>query len=1265
MSAASSGSNNGHFKVSNGNGPSTSSISGQPNYPNLSRCISTWQWCIHLIINTCICGIALWLFTTGFLLTRREMTSFSQCSSPPSSSSSPQTSHNNNNGCWYPRQYDRAIIMVVDALRFDFAFYDPTLTNNDGSTNSNDDNGNGIGSRSIPMYRNKLPVLFDHLRDEPSKSRLFQFVADPPTTTMQRLKGLTTGGLPTFIDIKNNFASSLVEEDNILEQMVRNGHHTTFMGDDTWMALFPNHFNRSYPFPSFNVKDLHTVDNGCIQHLIPSMRSSSSETSSKEWDVIIAHFLGVDHVGHRYGPSHPSIIDKLGQMNTVITNVIHEMNDISSRTGDNIILFILGDHGMTPGGDHGGASIEETHAALFVYSTKPTFETDERLAPLDVGTPLVPKGSSSQQSSSIYSPLYHLRTELRPSLAGGAGSSLSSSPYQQFAIVPQIDLVPSISLLLGLPIPYGNLGSVIPELFIGTSSSHEESFAGLWSLLDALYVNAAQIMTYLHQYNLVARTFPVATLDALDRDHKVANDAYHILKHNMNNNIASVQHNELVVVINQYRQLLSSTSSMAREKWTTFDLRLMILGISLLVCVTIGIAIRLLHSRIGVRPRYTTTIATPPPLPPSRRLYSFMGGAWLNRSNLATVVVGGFFGIPACAIASTFGIFEWLPHDDAVIHTDVVREPLDAMTGLLYSIAFGVSLTSTMEALWSFIAGITLWYKRRTSTSGHSNVAMSASSDYGNIGDTREAIFSAFCYISYAQGLFSNSFIIHESHLLLFLATTLAILRAARVVAFSGDSPSVTTGVTVSLPSRIWSMIGLTPAAKWALVMGICLRYFGDGFGVAPFTSIYDMNAMEYISLIISLIFLPSMLYRSLQSTKKSTTWLFRTGIVTGFIICLSLVVIYWIFFASGPPSSGNVSSWPSLWIPRIVYVACTLGGIWVVLVKPLQTSPSDWTHRDESPLASSSSSFAGGGGGNEALRARRAFHVPSPTSTIHHGNPSYSYNEPMTPPSTTSSNFGSTPTINSSYSSMMIADDMASSLTAKTQAMFGMITLPMMLVLGPRSPTLGATMVMLIGALHWSRIKETTGKPPLLGATEVMIMWLATCRLWFATGHTNDISSLPAATAFVGFDEFNYDIGGTLLAINAFNPHIMAAVLLPMLMGWRARQMASSLLATSSPSSSSGTSPSSFTTTYSTTYNSMRRVIDGWHHDAQYAITLFVFLFIARATLSSVNAMIQRRHLMVWAIFAPKFVFDAAAMIVTATLFILPSIAITRYWRL
>ena len=35
------------------------------------------------------------------------------------------------------------------------------------------------------------------------------------------------------------------------------------------------------------------------------------------------------------------------------------------------MLFVMGDHGMTHTGDHGGDSDDEVDAALFVYSTKP------------------------------------------------------------------------------------------------------------------------------------------------------------------------------------------------------------------------------------------------------------------------------------------------------------------------------------------------------------------------------------------------------------------------------------------------------------------------------------------------------------------------------------------------------------------------------------------------------------------------------------------------------------------------------------------------------------------------------------------------------------------------------------------------------------------------------------------------------------------------------------------------------------------------------
>ncbi|KAG8430857.1 hypothetical protein GDO86_019850 [Hymenochirus boettgeri] len=46
-----------------------------------------------------------------------------------------------------------------------------------------------------------------------------------------------------------------------------------------------------------------------------------------DWDIIIAHFLGVDHCGHKHGPGHPETANKLTQMNTVISSPVERLDD--------------------------------------------------------------------------------------------------------------------------------------------------------------------------------------------------------------------------------------------------------------------------------------------------------------------------------------------------------------------------------------------------------------------------------------------------------------------------------------------------------------------------------------------------------------------------------------------------------------------------------------------------------------------------------------------------------------------------------------------------------------------------------------------------------------------------------------------------------------------------------------------------------------------------------------------------------------------------
>lgn len=198
---------------------------------------------------------------------------------------------NSSSNLCFPKK-SKVVLLVIDALKYDFGVYNENLPNPE-------------------PYQNKIKIIHELLQQKPKQSRMFKFIADPPTTTLQRLKGLTTGSLPTFIDIGSNFASPEINEDNIIDQMIRHNLSLVFLGDSTWTDLYPKRFKRSYSYPSFDIFDLDSVDNKIKGHL-------PRELAKNDWDVLIAHFLGVDHCGHRYGPSHKEMERKLLEMDVVI-----------------------------------------------------------------------------------------------------------------------------------------------------------------------------------------------------------------------------------------------------------------------------------------------------------------------------------------------------------------------------------------------------------------------------------------------------------------------------------------------------------------------------------------------------------------------------------------------------------------------------------------------------------------------------------------------------------------------------------------------------------------------------------------------------------------------------------------------------------------------------------------------------------------------------------------------------------------------------------
>ncbi|AET40299.1 mannose-ethanolamine phosphotransferase GPI13 Ecym_5559 [Eremothecium cymbalariae DBVPG len=323
-------------------------------------------------------AIAIAFFTRGFLLSRTVLDNVASFDETKDSYG----------------KFDKAVILIVDALRFDFVI--PVDTAAEGYNDN---------------YHNNLKVLYEYW----DNSVLLKFIADPPTTTLQRLKGLTTGSLPTFIDAGSNFNGDVIVEDNLIKQLYLHNKSIYFVGDDTWDALFhPYLSNMSVPYESLNVWDLDTVDNGVISYFEEHLLDK--DPLDREWDVLIGHMLGIDHVGHKYGPNHFTMSEKQQQVDKFIRKVIASIDE-------DTLLVVMGDHGMDHTGNHGGDSNDELESTLWLHSKR--------------------KNAWKLKSPDQYN------------------TSRLGENYRQ---VNQIDLVPTLSLLLGTPIPFNNLGWPVDEI---------------------------------------------------------------------------------------------------------------------------------------------------------------------------------------------------------------------------------------------------------------------------------------------------------------------------------------------------------------------------------------------------------------------------------------------------------------------------------------------------------------------------------------------------------------------------------------------------------------------------------------------------------------------------------------------------------------------------------------------------------------------------------------------------------------------------------
>eukprot|EP00761_Pharyngomonas_kirbyi_P009621 gb/GECH01009638.1/.p1 GENE.gb/GECH01009638.1/~~gb/GECH01009638.1/.p1 ORF type:complete len:1012 (+),score=180.60 gb/GECH01009638.1/:1-3036(+) len=373
-------------------------------------------------------------------------------------------------------KFSKVVLLCIDALREDLIYNN--IKNSPGLHHheTHEYNENHIQNHN-EYYNHPSHLQYNHHHHMPYTQKLLQghsssttaqgFIATahPPTVTLPRLKALLSGGIPGFLDIVNNLDAGAMAEDNLLRQLIHHRYtnqdfrlrdesslssiaesssadmnHITsqrvvFYGDETWLKMFPEHetpFLRTDRTTAFFVTDTVEVDNNVTRHL-------NDEFHRDDWDVLILHYLGLDHVGHVGGVHSKLMPDKLQEMDQVIKK-IHQWScqwEQDHPQYEPVLFVIFSDHGMLDNGNHGGASEKETSSVLLFVS-------------------------------SHFKSLSDIQT------------------------VDQVDFAPTLASLLGVPIPAESIGVIIPQIL----KSFSRDF-----ILKTLEDNADQLIQVSQQFS--------------------------------------------------------------------------------------------------------------------------------------------------------------------------------------------------------------------------------------------------------------------------------------------------------------------------------------------------------------------------------------------------------------------------------------------------------------------------------------------------------------------------------------------------------------------------------------------------------------------------------------------------------------------------------------------------------------------------------------------------------------------------------------------
>ncbi|KAJ8670761.1 hypothetical protein QAD02_002020 [Eretmocerus hayati] len=1041
----------------------------------MARLLS-YAWILSWGAFSMICG--LFLFTNGFFLRKNVIDQESSCIQSQTDSVNFKEPIAAAAECLKPSA--RVILLIVDALKYEFA----------------DEFDDAIAAPTF--HRNKLTVIKDALKNHPENARLFKFIADPPTTTMQRLKGITTGTLPTFIDISNNFAADYIVEDNFIALNQENGN--IFMGDDTWIKLYPQKFMRKYGAPSFDVSDLDTVDNEVRAKIFDEM-------SKQDWSLLIAHILGVDHCGHKHGMHHPEMLRKLNETNNLIQGIISQIDKSTQDT----ILFVVGDHGMTESGDHGGDSLDEIEAAMFVYSTLPLMNMN------------------------------------------------SFTQIEEKSIVNQIDIVPTISTILGIPIPFSNLGQLIIEAVPLRELSENSKMNNIRFITHSLWRNIYQVhhfvKTYLSQ-NSISSEQEVKDLKNMFSE---LSEKVKLLKND-------VDFEHFVMMAEEF---FLTVRKIFYKEWVQFEPILMSRGLIIFFC----------------------------------SMFSFF------------IVVTGLIGNRMCSILESSFLTFVVSATSIVFVAIFILDQLELiddfenislfMCGLVPILCFGILLIQN----WDHVSET--WYEE----SRRKKTIMN--------------FFSRIVLVTVAFGAFSNSYIIEENKILsFFLVTLICSLVYSLKSKNSAENSDKKKLNSEKFVGRVFSLL-IVPV----IVLIVCsfIRTSNFFWRQREEQKAKNMNEETFMSFVIGktgsvvsndieIIFVLTAIALIATYISVVKMWLRNCGNLSGYsvseliprffpgliVVCISC---YWILKLQKNSKFSSIFSQRINSLPIIIY-SLIVNGIILIFYRPLtvfilpKEKESISIHKEESSVPK----------------------IFEKMKNVLYKKKNEDVNEmPIV--------FG----LGTVYSACFIL--LSVFLCLVYILLLGFVITPSVILMN----------LVCLGLLYFSaldRINTASSMERLLHVPNLPILcWFLIAEYFFyATGHQATFSTIHWDAGFVGVDgSYNVNfLRAILIGMNTFGSHIVLGVTLPLLV----------------------IAPFTLMLVYPTLTKSMkiqwndfkRGELLLFQNDTTFHLEVFsvagrYILFHAfRVFICMLATLVHCRHLMVWAIFAPKLIFEGISFIVSVT---------------